>query len=443
MHVLDRRTFLRGLGGVSIGLPLLASMSASGHALAGPKRLVFFFSGNGSIIDRFATGTENDFALGESLAPLEPYKSDLLLLRGIDLESSFYGPGDNAHSRCMPHLLTGTEMIPTGGGNLSEEAGGPSVDQYIAQNLDAGTKFGSLGFGISTVSEHGANPFNVLSYSGPAQKVPTEDDPQAAFDRVFSDLLQTGGELDVLRARRHSVLDTVLGETTRLRARLPTDDRARLDQHLDALREVERSIDVNTSLGGACEIPDPSAAIDGAIHEAQNLPTIGDAMARLTAMSLACDLTRVAVLQYGGALGGVSHFPFLGIDDAWHDNLSHAGYSNVDAWNKMTTIHAWYAGKLAEFLDMLVAMPEGTGTVYDNTLVVWLNELSEGNAHSRRNMHYVLAGGAAGHFRMGRLLEYPGTPHNNLLVSLANYMDQPIDTFGNPAFCTGPLANLL
>jgi hypothetical protein len=128
-----------------------------------------------------------------------------------------------------------------------------------------------------------------------------------------------------------------------------------------------------------------------------------------------------------------------------HHDLSHRSDEDADAVAKLTRINTWYASQLAGLIDRLKAIPEGDGTVFDNTLILWANELAKGNTHSRVGAGYVLAGRAAGALRTGRFLDYTGQsiPHNNLLVSLLNLMDVPDKSFGKTDWCTGPLAGLI
>lgn len=218
-RTLGRRTFLRGAAGASIALPLLGSLRGDAAPGDAPRRLIIMFTPNGPNPNTWCSGSESSYTLGASLQPLAAYESELLLLSEIDHESSHNGVGDQAHQRCMPHMLTGIEMVPTGGGNLSETGGGISVDQHIAGQLGAGTKFDSLQFGVGSVKNQ-AGPFNTISFSGPAAPVPAEDDPQAMFDRVFAELSGDIDEISALRAKRHSVLDVVMEDARRVRAQL-------------------------------------------------------------------------------------------------------------------------------------------------------------------------------------------------------------------------------
>jgi hypothetical protein len=137
-----------------------------------------------------------------------------------------------------------------------------------------------------------------------------------------------------------------------------------------------------------------------------------------------------------------ARFPFLGIDQ-WHHELSHAPHDDIAARDKLIAIQQWYSRQLVSFMDRLAAIPEGDGTVLDHTLILCVNELSDGFFHTHQNMPFMLAGGASGALKMGRYVTYADKPHNDLLVSVCNAMGLPDTTFGDPSACTGPLPGLL
>ena len=157
----------------------------------------------------------------------------------------------------------------------------------------------------------------------------------------------------------------------------------------------------------------------------------------LLAVALACDLTRVASVQWTTTQTG-KVFTWLGLSSTHHD-LSHSSLSDKDSEQKIVNIGNWHAQQLAYLMGKLKAMPEGDGTVLDNTVILWCTDISQGQSHARTDMPYVLAGGAGGAWKTGRYIKRVGEPHNNLLVSIANAMDVPVSSFGNPDFCTGSL----
>lgn len=457
--ILSRRNFLRGVGGVTIGLPFLSSLgcgrsgggsapspvSSSHQGLGGaPKRFIVFFSANGTIRENWApTGTETDWTLSTILAPLAPHKEQLVVIDGVDNEASNHGPGDG-HMKGMACMLTGTEILEgaefTGGnGELSGWGGGISVDQEIANHIGGSNRFKSLEFGVNV---SGASIWSRMSYLGPDQPIPPEENPYTAFDRIFADLGADPLGLQKLRAQRKSVLDAVQEDYASLTPRLGSEDKTKVENHLAVIRDIEMRLENGGEIGGACAIPSLTGGIDPFAEE--NYPIVGRLQMDLMVMALACDLTRVASLQWSNSVSNI-HFSWLPtpIPEGHHD-LSHEGDSNADAIDKITRINIWYAEQFAYLLQKMKEVPEGEGTLLDNTMVIWVNELGRGNSHTRSNEPIVIAGGAGGALQTNRFLKYDGTvPHNNLLVSCLNAMGIEATSFGNPAYCTGPLSGLL
>ncbi|MEM6994637.1 MAG: DUF1552 domain-containing protein [Myxococcota bacterium] len=439
---ISRRTMLRGAGGVALGLPMLEIMDSHAGGGGDPTRMVIFFTNNGTVHSNWTpTGSETDFTLGPILQPLAPFQDRLNVLSGVDQESSYHGPGSgDPHMPGMAHLLTGTEMVSTGTGNYDKMGGGISVDQYVAEQINAPTKFGSLQFGVQA-GQYASNAWNSLTYAGPNEPVAAENDPVEAYNRIFGELDGDQGALAVLRAKRHSVLDAVKDDLTELQGRLGAADNIKLEQHLDAVRDVETIIDTSTDVGGNCMVPDVPAAVAN-LYDYDAAPALFRAQIELLVMSLVCDLTRVASLQFRAALGGTMTFTFLGQTEEWHE-ISHKGDGNQQGVDEKTAVNTWFAEQFAYLLQLMDAVQETNGSLLDNSVVFWCNELSRGNAHSRRDMPFLLAGSAGGYFPTGRWLQYNGASHNDLLVSLANSMGVQTNTFGNPAYCTGPLSGLV
>ncbi len=454
-NTLSRRRFLRGAGGVAVGLPFLnilggcsQSSTARGsqrkHAETdgAPKRVLFVFSPNGTIHQNWApTGGETDFALSEILMPLTPFREKLLILNGLDMKSTSNGPGD-AHQKGMGHMLTGTalqegDLFTGGGGELAGWGGGMSIDQRIANHIGGDRKFGSLELGAQVSTS--ANVWSRMSYSGPGQPLPPDDNPYSAFDRIFSDLNADPFELEQVRAKRGTVLDHVNRDFEALQAKVGQEDRDHLERHASTIRDLEMRLQSGIGeLGAQCEAPELGAPIDHQLRE--NYPQVVRLQMDLAAMALTCDLTRVASLQLSNAVGGHVH-SWLGHSRGHHD-FSHDGDSNSDTRQKITDINTWYAEQFAYLLGKLDSVQEGDGTLLDNTVVVWVNELGKGNNHSRDNVPIVMAGSAGGHFRTGRYLNYGSRTHNNLWVSLQNAFGIEDDNFGDPNYCSGPLGNL-
>jgi hypothetical protein len=444
---LNRRAVLRGAGGIAIALPFLDIMRPAGRkswaAGTGPtKRFIVFFSPDGSVHENWVpTGTETAFTLSRILAPLEPNKAKVVILDGVENKVGGYGarPGDD-HMKGMGSMLTGMGLLPGttqgGAGDPAGLAGGISVDQTIAATIGADTKFRSLELGVQSGS--GGTVWGYSNYSGPGQALPPDNSPASVFTRVFAP--QAGNAAAILKqqAERKSVLDVVRQSYTQLGPRLGTEDKAKLDAHLSNIRDLENRL---TSAGAVCANPMAPAAMDYRANA--NFPAVGKLQMDLLVTALACDLTRVATIQWEQSVGNVR---FTWADPSitrGHHDMSHDGDSVAATLEQLTKVNIWYTEQFNYLLDALKNAKDPDGTsMLDNTLVIWVNELARGNSHSHDKMPYVLAGGAAGALRTGRFLTYNRVSHNNLLVSCMNLMGLAGNTFGDPAFCTGPLANL-
>ncbi|HYQ17032.1 MAG TPA: DUF1552 domain-containing protein [Polyangiaceae bacterium] len=436
---LNRRTLLAGAAGTAIALPWLEAF-APRRALAAdarPTRFIVMFTPNGLTPSWTPSGAPRDFTLSPSLAALAPHQNDIVVLRGLTQQ----GGGGDGHQNGMGGMLTGTKLNSgTFAGTGAPPAGwasGPSVDQRIADAIGGVTKLRSLELGVQVGQ---ADNWGRMCYRASNQPLPPEDDPSAVYARVFEDLHTDPARLAALQRRRQSILDTVSGQYQRISGSLSGSDRQRLEAHLDAVRDIEQRLTrVNELHSGTCFDPVVPTL---ASRENDAFPQIGELQLDLLVMALACDITRVASLQWSRSVS-MTRFTWLGINDAHHD-ISHLGDDDAAAVDKLTRIDTWYIEQLASLIDKLKAVPDGSGTLFDSTLILFCNELAQGNTHSRKNAGYVLAGGANSSIPMGRFLHYDGDiPHNDLLVSLLQAFGLPDQTFGNPEWCNGPLDGLV
>jgi Protein of unknown function (DUF1552) len=442
---LSRRTLLRAASGAALALPWLPSLStrASAQATTTPRRFVTMYTPNGVIHDGWwptNVTSESAFELSSSHAPLAAYRDRLLLLGGVDMKSAMVGNG-GPHQRGIGALFTnmqlGTGTFVDGCGSMAGWANGISVDQRIANVIGAGSPLPSLQLGVRATEN---DVQGRISYAGAALPLPPMNSPLEVYRRVFEKFLPPPAEpgedaAEALLRQRKSVLDAVAKQFTALTPRLSAADRSTLDSHLTLVRDVERRLSLGS---GECEKPEQPPVLDP-VSEV-DMPRIAELELDLLALAFACDQTRVASLQISTALNRI-RYPWLDSLGEGH-SLSHSGASDVSATSQLLARQAWHASLIARLFDRLAVVQEGEGTVLDNTLLFWGNEVSMGTTHSHDNMPFLLAGGSWA-FRTGRYVQYSGKSHADLLVSILNAMGVPDTTFGDPSTCTGPLPGLV
>jgi hypothetical protein len=433
MKTLNRRHFLRGLGGVAVGLPFLASLQSARAASGFPLRFVVFTHGQGTLVDEMVKpgSTEHDWELGEILKPLSRHKDSLLVIDGIDDLTNLKDMPYNGHTRCRLHTLTAQGMVWGGSGDSvgPRSAGGPSIDQMVASRWGGQTAFQSIEAGVSV----GAGVGNTITWRGVGAPVPAENKPSSLFNRLFSDLVSSSPqEVADRKRRRMSVLDAVKSQFDHLMPRLGIEDRARLDLHMTSIRSLEQNL-MGSALGDSCGLPDT-------VLSDTSIPGITAAHIELLTMALSCDLTRVATL----AFGGFNSFPWLPVNfsSGWHDAV-HAGPVTSKLRTDLIRSYAWFAEQLATLMDALAAVPEGEGTLLDNTIILYANIFSSGGGHDHRGKTYLLAGGGGGALQTGRYLHHDGAPHGALHTSLLNVLGFDDTSFGNPDYCDGPLSGVI
>ena len=444
---LPRRSLLRGAAGIAVALPFLDAMlprRANAQAALAPLRFGVMFSANGVIdADWTPTGGQKDFVLSTALAPLAPHRADINIVQGLNAETSYMQEG-NPHDLAMAHMLTGMRMKSTtvgrAGHSVDGTAGGPSIDQALAKVIGSDTKLRSLELGVQSTITDLEPMVTRMSYGGPNDPRTPLDDPKQVFARLFGDTLASQAEIDALHKRQKSVLDAVLTEFNSVNATLGYDDKQKLERHAAAVRDIERQLDLmNMPMGAGCKIPPAAPDVSVQVYDCTRdgrptkcltgFPEIGKVQMDLMVLAMACDLSRVVSLQWSTAESTTVHSQ-LGISDE-HHLMSH------DIANKaplMTKVNTWYAEQFAYLLAEMKKIPEGAGTLLDNTLLFWPNELSQAEVHLRRNLPYVLAGKAQGKVPTGRYLKYQGDPHNKLLATFLNIFGIPATSFGEAMY---------
>ena len=494
----SRRSLLKALGTTALSYPFFRLLESSVCEAAGddpPLRLLVIATPHGcpyefwrprapgSDVPGSGTTTSFDIDFPESvLAPLSAYKDRINILDGIDYvaaartaRSGHQGYGSILTGEPQPDQTT----FPTG----------PSLDQFLAQHPMVGgqTAFRSLEISV------GGNkyPERVLSWGPNGTILPRLLNPYQTFQRVFASYVppQPGDSMSppvgpdpalvAKNARRQGVLRYVQSDLKRMQARLGPLEKHKLDQHLQAVVDMERRL-TGAGSGGMTATPTASCSPLTSLPDAPtwqglfaenpnnsvNFPSAkygtfmfdhvqqwSDLQVQMITQAFACDLTRVVTLQYFEA-GSDGLAPWALPDVSPSDPLADPhvnghqyNYGAGDAVAlRLATYKRWFSQQVAKLMDQLDAIPEGNGSVLDHTLIWWTNELGSPGTHLYNNVPMVLSGGAKGVFQTGRYLSYSKeivgcetadnydcmTPHNKLLVSIANaFPGVDLNSYGN------------
>jgi hypothetical protein len=403
------------------------------------QRLAFIFHANGSHHAWTPAGTGAAFTLTPHLAGLEPIRNDVIILRKLTMQR---GTG-NAHKAATLSVL--------GAGGTT------SFDQVMANVWKSQTALPSLELAIGYTSGGGGKAPSLSQVNGVF--LPGERNPVAAYQRVTSRIMNTGGGNGTMTAdpqamekallARRSVLDYVREETGGLKNRLGTKEKPKLDLYLDGLRDLEKGLgnyagEVRASASCGKIAPQADAGILDA--HVQDMPKVSRLFLDTMALALACGVTRVVSMMWGGG-ESAENIDFVGIRD-WHIT-THANPSSAkgDACIKMQT---YMSGEFAYFVQKLKSFSDGAGTLFDNTLAVYGTQNGNTNQtnfakedHDRHNTPVILAGRGGGAFKPGRVLDCNDLNHNDLYLAIAQAYGVDLKTVGDPTWCKGPLAGVV
>jgi uncharacterized protein DUF1552 len=431
---IDRRTLLRGVG-VAMGLPWLEALpfgksEASPAAATPPKRFAALFMGNGISPPYWsASGRGADMQLGRSLEPLASLRPRLNVISGL---FNKHATGVGIHPGQTGNILSGAALQR---GPVLH--GGISMDQVLAAQLGEETAQPSLVLGCEQpITGYHETNFSMaysshISWQNADSPVPMEVYPSLAFDSLFEN---QGSR------RTTSILDRVREEAAALSRQVSSSDRAKLDEYLSSVREVERRVertrtDLHRSQGSAAgqriTMPRPQNGLPEDIREHMRL------MCDIIALAFQTDKTRVATLLLCRDLSGL-FYPFLGVRTAHHPS------SHDDGSESYERITRYYVGQLAYLANRLAAMPEDDATVLDNCCLMFLSNMWSGSRHDSGKLPIVLVGGLGGTLQTGRVLDYVGRNDEDrklcgLYLSLMNRMGVRAERFGD---ATAPLGGL-
>ncbi len=425
---LPRRTFLRGMGAV-IALPALdamtpafASRSMSAQATGSATRLAFTYVPNGIMMGDWTPVAEGaDFELPRILVPITPLRDDVLVLSGLSHKNGMaLGDGAGDHARAAASYLTGVHPRKTAGADIQN---GISVDQIAAAHVGDQTRLRSLELGCDdsrTIgncdSGYSCAYTNSLAWRGPATPLPPETNPRLVFERLFGDI-DTSLPPEVRKRRllhRRSILDLVTDRTARLMGELGPTDRGKLDDYLSSVRDIERRIE-KAETDFTDVVPEIQRPTGIPVEYADYVKLMFD----LQIVAFQTDSTRVVTMMMGREGSGRT-YPEIGVPDPHHPLTHHRG--NPEWIEKVKKINTLHMELFAGFLKKLKETPDGDGTLFDHSLVVYGSGLSDGNRHTHNDLP-VLVAGRGGDFRLGRHVVYPiNTPMTNFYLTLLDRM---------------------
>jgi hypothetical protein len=425
---LSRRAVLRGAG-ATIALPLLSSMLPAGTARgATPRsRLACIYIPHGAVMSRWTpAGNGPGLELSPILRSLEPFRERLNVVSDLTLPLA-YGEDASAganHTRSSAVWLTCAHPEAGATPHL-----GTSADQVAAQAFGQDTPLPSLELSLEEGGLSGGSGLsgayrNTIAWRTPTAPLPMEVNPQVVFERLFGDGA-TAEQRAQRRAQAASLLDSVLTDAAALGRTLPGDDRARLERHLEDVREVERRIELaGSKVGADLEVPARPAGVPDDFEQHAHL------MFDLLALAWAADLTRVGTLMIAKEVSNAV-YAASGINDPFH-NLSHHSEvpANIERYARLNAYHT--TATLAYFLGKLRATPDGDGNLLDHSLVLYGSGMSNSNQHDHEPLPTIVAGGASGALAGGRHIHAgTGTPMANLLVALLQKLGLPAESFGD------------
>ncbi len=429
---LPRRTFLRGLGGAALALPVLDSMTPAMSADASaPTRMAFIYHPVGMIMDRWTPkATGESFEFTPAMKALEPFRENLNILTGLaQVQGRALGDGPGDHAREGATWLTGVHP------KRSETmiGCGISADQLAAREYGKQTQLASLEISLESPGLAGACDqnyscayTNTVSWKTETVPLPMETNPRIIFERLFGE----GGSTDPQErraglAKQRSILDYVAGSIDRLQSDLGPRDRRKLSEYLEAIRDIERRIQRAEQQSAGLKLPDmarPTGAPDRFEEHAK-------LMIDLQAIAFQTDMTRVITFMFGRA-GSNRPYRSIGISDGHHSLTHHM--NDAEKIEKVSQIDKHLVKMFALYLEKMKSTPDGAGgTLLDNMMICYGSSLGDANIHTHHDLPIAVAAGTR-FFKGNRHLRYaPETPLNNLFVKMLGQGGVPCERFGD------------
>ncbi len=446
----SRRNFLQTAiaTGAALELPWLGRTPRA--QAAAPLNFVTVFVPDGVVPSLwYPTGGETDFSLPTMSEPLNAIKKDCIFFEGVGMPG-----GEPTHPGGTKKVITATAP--------------QSLDVFLGQKLKGSAPFDSIQLGVASNFENGSGS---ISFIGTAQEVKPDDDPLNVFNRLFGGAApgmpgQPGGDLDLRQKQKKSIIDVMKADLSALQMKLGTAEKARLDVHLQSLRDVETRLNglvmPPAGMGGggapvmACDASgfnkigykNVDTGYPKSYHKVENFNIIGQLQTDLLVLALSCSLTHSAAFMWSHA---VSPTKVPGLDGAvGNHDASHYGV-NPQSPNALQYVkyRRFFMERFVELVQRLKAIPYGDSNLLDHTVLFLCSDINDGDLHDQNQMPFVLAGGARAGLKGGRFLSYKNQgmggkneTHAKLLVSICRALGQPVDSYGYTAMGTGPLTRL-
>lgn len=445
---INRRTVLKGAGSIAVALPWLEAMAptkAYAQGTGNAKRFLNVYTPGGTVREKWrCTGSENNFELSPILSPLAAVQDKLLVMHGLDMPSAI----GEQHQAGIVALLTGTRQSSS----HSNFASGPSIDQLIANRIGNNSAQKSLQVAIrwATGNSQGyLNPINALNFEDNRQfsPIPPRLDPVAIWQDLFGSL--EGGPDDLGLMRKKSVLDFVDRRYASLAQRLGAEDRSRLEEHLTKVRELENALSSQAVADGNCAAPtlvdtsdyNPTSGRNSSHGNADRstdaaIPVVGKLMMDMIVMAMACDITNVATLQWTDTEAKHT-FPWLDLREHHHYYQHDGGFRPLEC----ERIGYWYAQQHAYLLEQMDQVDMGGHSLLDESVVFFGSEIADPPTHVKTDMPFLLAGRGGG-LRSGRLVDYGGHSHTDMLLAILRLFGDDRSTLGDAQFSSGALAGI-
>lgn len=465
--LLPRRACLRGLG-ATLALPFLEAMrppTASAQAAASPVRFFCIYVPHGIDMPSWTPAlpagktrktdfVDANFELAgrQSLSALAPFRDDLSVISGLGNAPANKGDFNGSHARGTGCALTCASLTVTS--NFNQVKNGISLDQVMAEAIGAATPLRSLELGVRSGDLDGdcedgysCAYLNNISWSGPSQPAPKQTSPKDVFQRLVTYYRPPAGGAPAAPTYTgdQSILSHMKNDADRMHALLGAEDRMRVQEYLDGVRELERRIkdfESPGTVGAACVLPQEPG-------EPASYEEHARLMFDMVAFAFKCDLTRVATFMLEQPFNS-RNYGFLGVSGNSHEVSHHGGDSAK--LEKIRKINDWQSQQVAYFLDQLKRTPEPDGSLLDRSIVYYTSEFGDGDDHYHHDLPVVVAGGGGGAFQPGRHIHYAGPvggglnsveqskPLANLYLSFLQAMNVPRTEFGDNS--TAPLVEL-